>query len=97
MTALSSITHNGGQSYGITSMLRRERFVQTDGSVEEVPVISGNGIRGMLRDKGMYHMCRLSATASTRRRARCRACRCLHTTFSFWWRPEQGGRQGAQH
>lgn len=58
VTALSSITHNGGQSYGITSMLRRERFVQTDGSVEEVPVISGNGIRGMLRDKGMYHMCR---------------------------------------
>jgi CRISPR type IV-associated protein Csf2 len=58
MTALSSIAHNGGQSFGIETKLRRERFVQPDGSVEEVPVISGNGLRGMLRDRGMWHMCR---------------------------------------
>jgi CRISPR type IV-associated protein Csf2 len=58
MTALTSIAHNGGQSFGIESKLRRERFVQPDGSVEEVPVLSGNGLRGMLRDRGMWHMCR---------------------------------------
>jgi CRISPR type IV-associated protein Csf2 len=58
MTALSSISHNGGQSFGINSKLRREKFVQPDGSVEEIPVISGNGLRGLLRDRGMLHMCR---------------------------------------
>lgn len=58
MTALSSISHNGGQIYGINAKLRREKFVQCDGSVEEVPVLSGNGMRGLLRDRGMLHMCR---------------------------------------
>jgi CRISPR type IV-associated protein Csf2 len=59
MTALSSIAHSGGQSFGINTKLRREKFVQPDGNVEEIPVISGNGLRGMLRDRGMLHMCRL--------------------------------------
>lgn len=59
MTALSSIIHSGGQSFGITTKLRREKFVQPDQSVEEVPVISGNGIRGRLRDLGMAHFCRM--------------------------------------
>ena len=58
MTALSSISHNGGQSFGISSKLRREKFVQADYSVEEIPVISGNALRGILRDRGMFHMCR---------------------------------------
>lgn len=58
VTALSSISHNGGETLGITSQFRREKFLQPDGSVEEVPVISGNGVRGMLRDRGMLHMCR---------------------------------------
>lgn len=57
VTALSSVFHGGGQSFGINSKLRREKFVQPDGNVEEVPVISGNGVRGMLRDLGMTHMC----------------------------------------
>lgn len=57
--ALSSISHNGGQSFGISSKLRREKFVQPDGTVEEVPVISGNAIRGVLRDRAMLHMCKL--------------------------------------
>lgn len=43
---------------GVTSKLRREKFVQPDGTVEDVPVISGNGLRGLLRDRGMFHMCR---------------------------------------
>lgn len=50
MTALSSISHGGGQSFGINAKLRREKFVQPDGSVEEVPVLSGNGLRGLLRE-----------------------------------------------
>ncbi|MES2222093.1 MAG: hypothetical protein V4587_14145, partial [Acidobacteriota bacterium] len=58
MTAVSSISHNGGQSFGISSKFRREKFVQPDRTVEEVPVLSGNGLRGMLRDRGMAHMCR---------------------------------------
>lgn len=58
VTALSSITHNGGESFGINQKLRREKLVQPDGSVEEVPIISGNGLRGLLRDIGMLHMCR---------------------------------------
>lgn len=57
MTALTSISHIG-ESYGINSKLRREKIVQPDGSVEEVPVISGNSIRGILRDRGMLHMLR---------------------------------------
>lgn len=58
VTALSSVSHGGGQSFGINAKMRREKFVQPDGSVEEVVVISGNGLRGMLRDLGMAHMCR---------------------------------------
>jgi CRISPR type IV-associated protein Csf2 len=58
ITALSSITHNGGQSFGINQKLRREKFIGADGQECEVPVISGNAIRGTLRDKAMLHMCR---------------------------------------
>jgi len=55
MTALTSISHIG-ETHGIRSKLRREKIVQSDGSVEEIPVISGNSIRGILRDRGMLHM-----------------------------------------
>lgn len=55
-TAITSIIHNGGEQNGIASMLRREKFVQPNGKVKEVPVISGNSIRGILRDVGMYDM-----------------------------------------
>lgn len=58
VTALSSISHNGGQSFGISSKLRREKFVLADGTSEEIPVISGNAMRGVLRDRGMFHFCR---------------------------------------
>lgn len=58
VTAMRSISHNGGETLGITSKMRREKFVLADGSVEEIPVISGNGIRGVLRDRGMLEMCR---------------------------------------
>lgn len=57
MTALTSISHIG-ESYGVNSKLRREKVVELDGSVEEVPIISGNSLRGILRDRGMLHMLR---------------------------------------
>ncbi len=57
MTALTSISHIG-ETMGVNAKLRREKIVQPDGSVEEVPVISGNAIRGILRDRGMLHMLR---------------------------------------
>lgn len=57
MTALTSISHIG-ESYGIHSKLRREKVIQPDGSVEEIPIISGNSLRGILRDRGMLHMLR---------------------------------------
>jgi CRISPR type IV-associated protein Csf2 len=58
VTAVTSICHNGGESLGIETKLRREKFVQPDGTVEDIPVISGNGMRGLLRDRGMLHLCR---------------------------------------
>ena len=50
VTAKSSISHNGGEINGITAQLRREKFVDEKGSVFEIPVISGNSIRGKMRD-----------------------------------------------
>lgn len=55
MTALTSISHIG-DTFGINARLRREKIMQPDDSVEEIPVISGNAIRGILRDRGMLHM-----------------------------------------
>lgn len=49
-TAISSISHNGGEKNGTIVQLRREKFVQPKGNVVEIPVISGNSIRGKLRD-----------------------------------------------
>lgn len=57
VTALTSISHIG-ESLSVASMLRREKIIQADGSIEEVPIISGNSIRGVLRDVGMLHMLR---------------------------------------
>lgn len=56
MTALSSITHFGDSVGGTEQVLRREKVSQPDGSVTEVPVISGNSWRGQLRDCGMKAM-----------------------------------------
>lgn len=48
-TATSSIVH-GGETLGTITYLRRERVYQPDGTIEQVPIISGNAVRGMLRD-----------------------------------------------
>lgn len=55
MTALTSISHIG-DSHGVNSKLRREKVIQPNGAVEEIPIISGNAMRGILRDRGMLHM-----------------------------------------
>lgn len=57
MMALTSVSHIG-ESHGVNSKLRREKIIQPNGVVEEVPVISGNSLRGILRDRGMLHMLR---------------------------------------
>jgi CRISPR type IV-associated protein Csf2 len=54
--ALSSISHIG-ETLGVSAKLRREKLVTPHG-IEEVPVISGNSVRGTLRDAGMVYMCR---------------------------------------
>jgi hypothetical protein len=59
VTALTSISHNGGERNGTVTQLRREKFIQPNGRVERVPVISGNAIRGILRDRGMFSMLRM--------------------------------------
>lgn len=50
--ALSSISH-GGETLGTVTYLRREAFLTPTGRVE-VPVISGNAVRGVLRDTGAH-------------------------------------------
>lgn len=49
-TAISSISHNGGERNGTVIQLRREKFVQPNGKIVDIPVISGNSIRGKIRD-----------------------------------------------
>ncbi|QYA99727.1 hypothetical protein I1A62_00630 (plasmid) [Rhodococcus sp. USK10] len=48
MTARSPISHRG-ELIGTTAIGRRMKVLQPDGSVELVPVISGNSFRGVLR------------------------------------------------
>jgi len=55
LTALSSVAH-GGEKRGITSLLNREKVVQPDGTIEDVVMLTGNGIRGSLRDVSMLHL-----------------------------------------
>lgn len=55
LTLLTSLSHIG-ETFGINARLRREKIVQPDGTIEDVPIISGNSIRGILRDRGMLHM-----------------------------------------
>ncbi len=51
VTATSSIVH-GGHAAGTTTLLRREQMITPDGELVEIPVISGNALRGRLRRIG---------------------------------------------
>jgi hypothetical protein len=55
--ALSAISHQGESTGGTIGVFRREKML-VDGKVIEVPIISGNSFRGLLRDQGMYYMLR---------------------------------------
>jgi CRISPR/Cas system CSM-associated protein Csm3 (group 7 of RAMP superfamily) len=55
ITALSPIHHGGDESTGSRSTLRRIKSI-VDGNRIDVPVISGNSIRGYLRRLVMSHM-----------------------------------------
>jgi CRISPR type IV-associated protein Csf2 len=55
--ALSAISHLGDSAGGTVSVFRREKILAGDKPIE-VPIISGNAIRGMLRDTGMRFMLR---------------------------------------
>ncbi len=55
--ALSAVSHLGDSAGGTTSIFRREK-VLCGGRVLEMPIISGNSFRGLLRDKGMRFMLR---------------------------------------
>lgn len=54
VTLKSSLSHIG-ETVGTDSLLRTERIIQKDGSVEDVFVYSGNAIRGALRDCGVLY------------------------------------------
>lgn len=94
VTALSSISHNGGESFGINSKLRREKFVQPDGRIESVPTISGNSMRGLLRDRGMLHMCRVLGygTDSEKGQVRGLPLKAFHFLFSGGSLSSDGGK-----
>lgn len=48
-TLLSSLSH-GGERAGTVSYFRREKILSPSGAVTEVPIVSGNALRGLLRD-----------------------------------------------
>lgn len=50
-TAISSVVHNG-ESLGTISLLRREGWIRSDGTVIDIPLVSGNALRGVLRRRG---------------------------------------------
>lgn len=56
VTAKTQIAHNGGELNGNQAMFRRMKVVQPGGDYIEIPHISGNSIRGKLRDVGAKQM-----------------------------------------
>lgn len=55
--ALSAISHMGDSTGGTTSIFRREKIDLGEETID-VPIISGNSFRGLLRDRGMRFMLR---------------------------------------
>lgn len=64
VTALNQISHNGVENGGNVQSFRKEKVQQPDGRVCEVPIISGNAIRGILRDLGASQMLNKMGTDS---------------------------------
>lgn len=55
IVALTQISHNGGEINGNVAAFRRMKVVQPDGKYVEVPHVSGNSVRGKLRDVAAKH------------------------------------------
>lgn len=58
LTALTALAHNGGESFGTESKFRRVNIIDALGEEASVPEISGNAMRGLLRDLVHAHLCR---------------------------------------
>jgi len=56
VTAKTAISHNGGEINGNIALFRTMSVIQPDGKKIEVPVISGNSVRGKLRDVAAKQM-----------------------------------------
>lgn len=54
--AKTQIAHNGGEINGNIAMFRTMKVVQPSGKTIEVPVVSGNSVRGKLRDVAAKEM-----------------------------------------
>lgn len=50
VNALTQISHNGGEINGNVSAFRRMKVVQPNGKYIDIPHVSGNAVRGKLRD-----------------------------------------------
>jgi hypothetical protein len=55
ITLQSSVSHIG-ESTGTEAVFHRTKMVASDGSIRSIPTITGNGIRGLLRDHAAAHM-----------------------------------------
>lgn len=54
-TLLSSLVH-GGEHHGTIASFRREKIIEIDGKAVDVPIVSGNALRGLLRDHAAHIM-----------------------------------------
>lgn len=54
--AKTSISHNGGEQNSITTQFRRESYLGENMKEVRVPVVSGNSIRGNIRDILSLHL-----------------------------------------
>jgi len=61
VTAITQLSHNGGEINGNMAMFRRMPIVQPDLTTVEVPHVSGNSLRGKLRDVAAKNFLRLKS------------------------------------
>jgi hypothetical protein len=47
--ALSPISHNADTSLSTTTLFRKQKMITAENDVVDVPMITGNGIRGLMR------------------------------------------------
>jgi hypothetical protein len=55
MTLQSSVSHIG-ESTGTEAVFHRTKLVASDGNIRSIPTITGNGIRGLLRDHAAAYL-----------------------------------------